>query len=127
MDKKILVVDDEKAVRNLLQQAFSRAGYTVSTAENAELALGLLTHENIFVMFFDLDLPGMSGIELCAQVKKNIPVSVIYAITGYASVFELTECIEAGFEDYFKKPVNISTLINKADSAFEKIERWKKM
>lgn len=127
LDKKILVVDDEKAIINLLKQAFLRAGYDVRSAESAENALDILEKENIHVMFFDLNLPQMNGVELCKVVKKNMPMTVIYAITGYASLFELAECREAGFEDYFKKPVNISTLLGNAASAFEKIDRWKKV
>lgn len=125
LGKKILVVDDEIAILNLLKQTFSSVGYDVRTAESAEGALDILENENISVMFFDLNLPGMTGVELCKNVKKNVPISIIYAVTGYASLFELAECREAGFEDYFKKPVNVSTLREKAASAFEKIERWK--
>ncbi len=124
-EKKILVVDDEKAIINLLEQAFSRNGYEVRSALDAETALQILENETIYVMFFDLNLPGMNGIELCREIKKRIPISVIYAITGYASLFELADCRDAGFEDYFKKPVNLSTLMDRAASAFEKIERWK--
>jgi len=126
-DKKILVVDDETAIVNLLTQAFSRAGYIVRSAPDAETALKLLENETINVMFFDLNMPDMDGVELCRKVKKNIPISLVYAITGYASLFELTDCKEAGFEDYFKKPVNIKTLIKTADDAFEKLDRWKKV
>jgi len=124
MEQSILVVDDEKAIINLLKQAFSRAGYDVRSAESAENALDILEKENIHVMFFDLNLPQMNGLELCKVVKKNMPMSVIYAITGYASLFELAECREAGFEDYFKKPVKISNLVKAAENAFEKINRW---
>ncbi|MEE4363273.1 MAG: response regulator [Desulfotignum sp.] len=124
-EKKILVVDDEKAIISLLEQAFSRKGYAVRSAMDAETALEILENETIYVMFFDLNLPGMNGIELCREIKKRRPVSVIYAITGYASLFELADCRDAGFEDYFKKPVNLSTLMDRAASAFEKIERWK--
>ncbi len=124
-EKKILVVDDEKAIISLLEQAFSRKGYAVRSAMDAETALEILENESIYVMFFDLNLPGMNGIELCREIKKRRPVSVIYAITGYASLFELADCRDAGFEDYFKKPVNLSTLMDRAASAFEKIERWK--
>jgi len=124
MGQRILVVDDEKAIINLLKQAFSRAGYEVRSAESAENALDILEKENIHVMFFDLNLPQMNGVELCKAVKKNMPMSVIYAITGYASLFELAECREAGFEDYFKKPVKISTLLKAVENAFEKINRW---
>ncbi|MFO7913359.1 MAG: response regulator [Desulfotignum sp.] len=126
-EKKILVVDDEKAIISLLEQAFSRKGYEVRSALDAETALEILENETIYVMFFDLNLPGMNGIELCREIKKRRPVSVIYAITGYASLFELADCRDAGFEDYFKKPVNLSTLMDRAASAFEKIDRWKSM
>jgi CheY-like chemotaxis protein len=77
-------------------------------------------------MFIDLNMPEMDGIELCREIKKLAPMTVLYAITGYASIFQLAECREAGFEDFFKKPVNIATLRQNAASAFEKVERWRK-
>jgi CheY-like chemotaxis protein len=124
--RKILVVDDEMAIINLLKQAFVADGYDVSTALSGEKALEVLEEETIYVMFIDLNLPGMDGIELCRKIKKQVPMAVPYAITGYASMFQLVECRGAGFEDYFKKPVNIATLRQQAESAFKKIEKWKK-
>lgn len=125
-EKRILVVDDEKAIINLLKQAFLRSGFEVVPAESAEEALEVLEHEDVFVMFLDLNLPGMSGIELCKRIKKERPMAIVFAVTGYASLFELVDCREAGFEDYFKKPVDIKILVKVANDAFEKIERWKK-
>ena len=125
-EKKILVVDDEKAILNLLKQAFSRAGFVVVPAESAEEALNVLEQEEIYVMFLDLNLPGMNGIELCRRIKKDKPMAIVFAVTGYASLFELVDCKEAGFEDYFKKPADIKTLVKVANDAFEKIERWKR-
>jgi len=126
-NKKILIVDDEPPILRLLSQLFTKAGYDVSTAENAQDALKIIEAGNIMVMFFDLNMPVMNGIELCKKVKSRKPMSIIYAITGYASLFELSECLDVGFEDYFKKPVNISTLLKTAESAFEKVNRWEKM
>ena len=126
-DKKILVVDDEKPILRLLSQLFKKAGYTVRTAESGIEAIKIVETENIPVMFFDLNMPDMNGVELCKKIKEQKPMAIIYAITGYASLFELSECREAGFEDYFKKPVNVSTLLETAESAFEKVNRWKKM
>ena len=60
------------------------------------------------------------------MIKKGVPMSIIFAITGYASIFELADCRDVGFEDYFKKPVNIKLLIHAVEEAFKKIERWKK-
>ena len=125
-EKKILVVDDEKAIISLMDQAFSRSGFTVAQAESAEAAIEVLKQEKILVLFIDLNLPKMDGLELCKRVKKDNPISIIHAVTGYSSLFELVDCIDAGFDDYFKKPVDIRILIKAATEAFEKIERWTK-
>jgi len=77
-------------------------------------------------MFLDLNLPGMNGVELCRKIRKDRPIAVIHAITGYASLFELTDCREAGFDDYFTKPADMEMLLTAAQNAFEKVDRWKK-
>ncbi len=123
---KILIVDDDEAVIFLMEHAFSRAGYDIKSAQNGDDALELLKDDKIQVMFLDLNMPGMNGLELCRSIRKDMPMAMIFAVTGYASLFELTDCREAGFDDYFKKPVNIKTLVNTAQGAFEKISRWKK-
>ena len=125
-DRHILVVDDELAILTALEKVFSRAGYRSYLAETAEEALGILEKENINVMFLDLNLPGMNGVELCRKIRKDRPIAVIHAITGYASLFELTDCREAGFDDYFTKPADMEMLLTAAQSAFEKVDRWKK-
>lgn len=125
-EKRILVVDDEKQIRDLYSQSFTRAGYEVTTAESAEEALEILKKEQFWVLFLDLNLPGMSGIDLCRQIRKRYPMAIPYAVTGYASLFELSDCRDAGFEDYFTKPANLSDLLEAAEQAFKKLARWKK-
>ncbi|MFO7752278.1 MAG: response regulator [Desulfobacteraceae bacterium] len=123
---KILVVDDERSVIKLMENVFRKQGYETRAAESAEEALSLLENEKIHVMFLDLNLPGMNGVELCREIRKQMPMALIYAITGYASLFELSDCREAGFDDYFKKPVQINTLIKTAEDAFKTLNRWKR-
>ena len=77
------------------------------------------------VLFLDLNLPAMNGIELCREVHKDWPWIIAIAVTGYASLFELVNCREAGFEDYFIKPVEMKELLAAAEHAFKKLERWK--
>ena len=125
MDNKILVVDDEEAIRDMLTRAFQRNGYIVQCAESAERALEVLKEENIHVLFLDLKLPQMNGVELCKEIRKDKPIAVIYAITGYSSLFELTDCLEAGFDDYFTKPFELDVILKAAWDAFERIDRWK--
>ena len=125
MDKKILIVDDEEEILNAFEQAFRKAGYTVHCAGSAEQAQDVLKREDSQVMFLDLKLPKMDGVELCKQIRKDRPLSMIYAVTGYPSLFELAHCREAGFDDYFTKPVNLETLLEAAENAFGKLDRWK--
>jgi len=125
-EKKILMVDDEQSIREMYSQAFLSAGYMVKTAENAEEAIQILENERYWVMFLDLNLPEMNGVDLCRQIRRNYPMAICYAVTGYASLFELNDCREAGFEDYFIKPVSLLDLLDAAERGFTKIKRWKK-
>jgi len=124
-DKKILVVDDEKQILDLYSQIFSMKGYTVRTAESAEKAIEILDKEQYWVMFLDLNLPGMNGVELCRYIHRQWPMAVCYAVTGYGSLYELQDCREAGFEDYFTKPAGMSDLLEAAEHAFKKLTGWK--
>ena len=122
--RKILVVDNEVSILEMLTEVFSSAGYTVRTAENAEESLNILKEENIKVMFLDLDLPGTNGIDLCKVIRKNNQTSIIHAFTGSDNDYGLMECRAAGFDDFFIKPSGIKLLLRAAEDAFEKIERW---
>lgn len=123
--KRILVVDDEQPIRDMYSQAFSRAGYTVRAAKSAEEALDILKQEQYWVLFLDLDLPGMNGVDLCRQIRKQYPMAIAYAVTGNASLFELSDCRNAGFEDYFTKPASLPDLLDAAEHAFKKLARWR--
>jgi len=126
MEKIILIVDDDEAVRNLFEEIFGDAGYAVRSVESATDALDILTHDTIDVIFLDLKLFGMNGIELCRQIRMLKPLSIIYAITGWATLFDIEECREAGFDDYFTKPIKLDTLFKAVEDAFEKLSRWSK-
>jgi len=126
MEKKILVVDDEVAVRDLLEDAFGIEGYDVRLAEGAETAFEILKEEDIEVIFLDLKLFGMNGIELCKQIRKDNPIAIIFAMTGWAALYDIEECREAGFDDFFTKPVHTEMLLKAVDGAFERLNRWRR-
>ncbi|HPY96115.1 MAG TPA: response regulator [Candidatus Cloacimonadota bacterium] len=123
--QKILVLDDEGAIRLLLKKLFERKGFEVIEAASAEEAQEILQKEMIQIMFFDINLPGMNGIELCRLVKRQHPTDIIHAMTGYSSLFELATIREAGFEDYFVKPLKLDAVLKAAEYAAEKISRWR--
>ena len=125
MLRKILVVDDDTTIRHLLNISFTKKNYEVTTAEDAEKALQILDRQVFPVIFLDLQLPGLSGLELCKIIRKHHPLSFIFAMTAFISLFDLTECREAGFDDYFTKPLNLEMIHKATADAFEKIERWK--
>lgn len=126
MQKNLLIVDDEIAIRNLLKSLLTDLGYNVFLAESGEEALEILAKNPISVMFFDIQLPGMTGIDLCKKIRENNRIAVIYAMTGFSKIFQLDECREAGFDDYFAKPFEIMDLVKATQDGFEKIERWSK-
>jgi CheY-like chemotaxis protein len=124
--KKILIVDDEEAIRDVLQDLFSCHGYEAVCAGDAEKALQLLSPD-IQVMFLDLKLPGgIDGLELCRRIRRNYPDASIFAMTGYASLFELADCRAAGFDDYFTKPTKLEMLLMATRQGFEKVKRMQK-
>ncbi|MEN6620951.1 MAG: response regulator [Smithella sp.] len=123
---KILVVDDEASIRDLFQSFFKEAGYDVFIAEGGQEALVILELQDIDVIFIDLKLFGMNGIDLCRRIHKTRPLSIIYAMTGWSALFEIDECREAGFDDYFEKPLDMDKLLLLVEQAFERLERWKK-
>lgn len=122
-----MVVDDEKAILALFEAALSRHGYEVHTTQSPVEALEILEKNDIQLVFLDLNMPEMDGVDLCRKIRKFLPIAIVIAITGYPSLFELTDCRDAGFDDYYKKPINLSTLTKIAANAFETLERWKKM
>ncbi len=117
-EKKILVVDDEEPIRKLFHTALQQKGYAVFSASCAEDALELVDSHTFPFMFLDLNLPKMSGIDLCREVLKKHPETIAYAVTGYASNYKSSECMEAGFASYFTKPVSLQTIFKAADKAF---------
>lgn len=125
MEKRVLIVDDEEAIRNAFTKAFQRDGWDVLTAASGEEALEVMQKGPRMVCFLDLNLPGMTGLELCTRIREKWPMAIPHAVTGYSSLFELSECREAGFEDYFTKPVDLPVLLGVANQAAEKIARWK--
>ncbi len=122
--KHILLVDDDRFIREHVENAFEKVGYNVFSATEGEEALEILNQHHIYVVIIDLCLPDMNGFELCRRIKTSRPLTTIIAITGYASVYELTMCRETGFDDYFPKPVNLEILFKAIQGAFEKMDRW---
>lgn len=77
------------------------------------------------MIFLDLNLPGMDGMEFCKKIRRENHVGLIYAITGFVDLYSLIVCRNAGFDDFFAKPFSLEAILKAAEDAFEKLERWK--
>jgi putative two-component system response regulator len=101
----ILVVDDDEAVRRLMQRLCVRNGYVCSLASNGEKALQFLEGEKVDVVITDIVMPGMDGMELTKRVKEEYDCDVII-MTGFAEDHAYEEIIEKGGNDFLSKPIN---------------------
>ena len=101
----ILVVDDEKDIRDILQRTIIAAGYDCSIAENVEDALKVLEEKNVDVAITDIVMPGLDGIELTGIVKKKYDADVI-VMTGFVEDYKYEEIVDKGASDLIQKPIN---------------------
>jgi len=122
--RKVLIVDDEEVVREFLTDVLRQEGYDVRAVSDAPRALDALGTDSFPVMFFDLMMPVTSGLDLCRQVRQRNPISVIFAMTGYPALFEVATCRSAGFDDYFRKPLDRRMIIKATNEAMARVERW---
>jgi DNA-binding NtrC family response regulator len=121
MSKKesILIVDDEKIIRESLLHWFDDEGYVVDAAESGESALKKFIAERFDLLLVDLKMPGMGGLELLKEVKKIDPETIVIMITAYASVSTAIAAIKDGAYDYVTKPIDPDDLANLVSKAFE--------
>src|SRR5437764_9721594 len=102
-EARILIVDDEPSIRHLLHSILCD-DYTCTLAESAETALSRLENETFDVIISDINMGGMSGIELISHVVKSSPDTVVMVISGNQTIDSPIEAIRRGAFDYVKKP-----------------------
>jgi len=124
MDKRILVVDDEQSMLDFMETVLEDAGYEVLLADGADKALEIFSRQEVSLVFLDLRLFGVNGMELCRKMRQKKPLTILYAMTGWSGLFDIEECREAGFDDYFAKPLRLETIMQAVEGAFEKRARW---
>jgi len=100
----LLIVDDEKIVRDSLDKWFREEGYQVSTAESASEALGRLAGRRFDLALVDIKMPGTDGIELQRRLREVDPELAVVIMTGYASVETAVQALKNGAYDYVTKP-----------------------
>lgn len=104
---KVLIVDDEEIMRDLLGDILGDEGYKVFTASSGFEALQFVEKEAVEIIISDIMMPGISGLEMLVKAKKIDPLLDVIVMTGYASIESAVESMKAGATDYLTKPLNV--------------------
>lgn len=107
---KILVVDDDSSIRNMLAIVLKKNGYQVTAVDSSEEALRCLKDRPFELIISDIKMPGISGIELLKKIKTITPEVPVIMITAFASANDAVEAMKLGAEDYITKPFNLDEL-----------------
>ncbi|MBW2127944.1 MAG: response regulator [Deltaproteobacteria bacterium] len=110
-NENILVVDDDPFIRDLLREALEREGYRPEVSGDAEDALARSARKTFALAFVDINLPGMSGLDLAAEMKERNPVCEIVFITGSGSLENALRAIKIGAYDYLRKPFSLNDFL----------------
>ncbi|HEX2676053.1 MAG TPA: sigma-54 dependent transcriptional regulator [Polyangiales bacterium] len=102
--RKVLVVDDEENIRLVLRTLLGKKGYEVEVAETAEAALERVAKQRPDFVLADVKMPGMSGIELCRELREKHPEITVIMMSAYGSVELALEAVRVGAYDYVAKP-----------------------
>jgi two-component system, NtrC family, response regulator AtoC len=118
-DSTVLIVDDERTLARAIKAFMDQAGYQAEVAGDAEQAIELLPSLRPDVVFTDVRLPGMSGIELLRRIREFDPAIPVIIMTAYGTIEGAVEAVKLGAFDYMKKPVDLEELKLLADRARE--------
>ncbi|MBN2009868.1 response regulator [candidate division KSB1 bacterium] len=104
---KILIVDDEENIRNLLESFLNKQGFETAVAKNGDDALHIIRKQQIDLTFLDVKLPGKDGVEILKAIKDTTPDITVIMISGHATVQTAEQTLKIGAFDYIKKPLNL--------------------
>jgi signal transduction histidine kinase len=118
-DRSLLVVDDEASVRQLFAECLG-ARYYCTTATNAEEALGLLARSAFALVLTDVNMPGLSGIELLRRVVAQYPDTAVVVVSAIDRTQRVLDAIRLGASDYLVKPIELDVLELAVERALER-------
>jgi len=120
---KILVIDDEKPTLSMFKLFLAAYGYDVYVAENGEKGLALFKEISPEIVFTDIKMPGMDGLEVLRQIRKTGIESEVIIITGHGDMEKAVEALDLNASDFINKPVERQAL----NSALARAEKRKQM
>ena len=117
---KVLIVDDERAIRYSLKEILEMENYQVETAENGEEGLEKARKEKYDAIFCDIKMPGMDGTEMLAKLKEEGIESQVIMMSGHADISTAVACIRTGAYDFIEKPLDLNRILITLKNATDK-------
>lgn len=108
---EILVVDDEQSICLLLHDVLARFGHRVEMLQDARLAIGLAAERQFDLIFLDIRMPGVNGLDALRSLKELCPGATFVMITGYAQTDVMQECMNSGASACLGKPFSITQVL----------------
>ena len=118
---KILIIDDERAIRNSLGEILADEGYDVDVAEDGASGLAMVDKEKYSIIFCDIKMPGMDGIEVLDKLTEMGVDAAVVMISGHGDISTAVECIKKGAFDYIPKPLDLNRILITIKNATDKV------
>lgn len=117
---RVLIVDDERAIRNSLKEILIDEGYDADIAEDGAAAISKVEKEKFDVIFCDIKMPGMDGIEVLDKLVEMGVDAAVVMISGHGDIDTAVECIKKGAFDFVQKPLDLNRILITVKNASER-------
>ena len=118
---KILIIDDERSIRNSLKEILMDEGYDVDVAENGAQGVSMTEKEKYSVVFCDIKMPEMDGMEVLDRLMSSGTDAAVVMISGHGDIATAVECIKKGAFDFIQKPLDLNRILITIKNATEKV------
>ena len=118
---KILIIDDERSIRNSLKEILADEGYEVDVAENGATGCAMVDKEKYSVIFCDIKMPEMDGMEVLGRLTEMGIDSAVVMISGHGDIDTAVECIKKGAFDFIQKPLDLNRILITIKNATERV------
>lgn len=118
---KILIIDDERSIRNSLKEILADEGYEVDVAENGLQGIEMVDKEKYNIIFCDIKMPEMDGIEVLDKLIQMGVDSAVVMISGHGDIDTAVECIKKGAFDFIRKPLDLNRILITIKNATDKV------
>ncbi|MEX0811804.1 MAG: sigma-54 dependent transcriptional regulator [Chitinophagales bacterium] len=117
---RLLIIDDEKSIRNTMREVLEYEGYTIEEAENGQKGLEMIKSNPYDAIFLDIKMPKMDGMEVLEESMKILSDTPVIMISGHATVDNAVEAVKKGAYDFISKPMDLNRLLITVRNALDK-------